>query len=161
MIISGKITKKKALIIPPEYLRSLCDIILKHCDRLEFSAETYAKASISFDNIEELLNYDNFTSRRIIMLEITGYTGYSRIISVEIGNLNFLPIVNYGRTIRCDYQLASIDAEAIFKSDFDIWFQKAKSGYWLLGKFSFNGLLFIPSIFMTIPFRCAPRHQRE
>ena len=150
MKISGRIKKKKAVIISPDRLRELCDIIVKHCDRLEFSAETYARTSITFDSIEELLNYDNFKPRRLISLDVEGYVGYSRIISVEIGNLSISPITNYGRTLLCDYQLPSIDAETVFKNDFETWFQKAKSGYWLLGKFSFNGLLFIPSAAITL-----------
>lgn len=150
MKISGKIKRKKSIIISYERIKALCSIILKHCERLEFSAETCAKTNISFDNVDELLEYDNFKPRRIICLEIDGYIGYSRIISVEIGNLDFYPIVNYGSTIRCDYKLPSVDAEIIFKSDFETWYQKVKSNYWLLGKFSFNGLLFVPSAFITL-----------
>lgn len=150
MKIYGRIKKKRAVIVSPERLKELCDIISKHCDRLEFSAETYARTSISFDSIEELLNYDNFKPRRLISVDIEGYIGYSRIISVEIGNFNLSPITNYGRTLRCDYQLPSIDAEVVFKNDFDTWFQKSTSSYWLLGKFSFSGLLFIPSAAITL-----------
>ena len=150
MKISGKIKRKKAVILTPEKVASLCDIILKHSERLEFSAETYAKTSITFDNMNELLEYDNFKPRRITAIEISGYIGYSRIISAEIGNSNFSPIVNYGSTIRCDYQLPAVDEETIFKSDFETWYQTVKSEYWLLGKFSFTGLVFVPSIFITL-----------
>lgn len=150
MKISGKIKKKKSVIVSPERIRLLCDIILKHCERLEFSAETYAKTRIFFDSIDELLEYDNFKPRRIISVEIDGYIGYSRTISVEIGDLNFSPIVNYGSTVRCDYELPSVDTETIFKSDFETWYQKTKSGNWLLGKFSFSGLVFVPSALITL-----------
>ncbi len=149
MEISGRIKKKKAVVVDSESLRALCDIMLKHCERLEFSAKTYAKTTITFENIDELLNYDNFKPRRIIWIEVGGYIGYYRKISVEIGELTFSPIVNYGSTVRCDYQLSSIDSEAVFKKDVEEWFLKAKSSYWLLGKFSFNGLLFVPSAFIT------------
>ena len=150
MKISGKINKKKAVIVSPDRIRLICAAMLKHCERLEFLAETYSKTSISFDDIDEFLEYDNFKPRRIVSVEIAGYIGYSRIISVEIGDLNFSPIVNYGSTIRCDYKLDSVDAETIFKSDFETWYQKIKSNYWLLGKFSFTGLFFVPSAFITL-----------
>lgn len=149
MEISGKIKRKKAVIITPDSLKSLCDIILKHCERIEFSAETYAKTSIAFDNLEELLNYDNYKPRRIISLEVAGYTKYSRLISVEIGDFNLSPIVNYGSTVRSNYLLSSVDAETIYKNDFETWYQKAKASYWLLGKFSLNGIVFVPSAFIT------------
>ena len=149
MTISGRIKKKKAITITPERLKSLCEIILKHCERLEFSGETYSKTTITFDNLDELLNYDNFKPRRLIGLEITGYINHSRKISIEIGDLNFSPVTNYGSTIRCSYNFPTTDEETIFKSDMDIWFEKAKSSYWLLGKFSFNGALFLPSITIT------------
>lgn len=150
MIISGKIKRKKAVTILPERLKSLCVIILKHCERLEFSAETYAKTSICFDSIDELLEYDNFKPRRIISVGIDGYIGYSRVLSVQIGDLNFSPVVNYGSTVRCDYKLPSVDAETIFKTDFETWYKKVTSSHWLLGKFSFNGLFFVPSAFITL-----------
>lgn len=150
MKISGRIKKNKAVIISPDRLKELCDIMTKHCDRLEFSAKTYAQTSITFDSIEELLDYDNFKPRRLIFVDVDGYVGYSRIISVEIGNFNIFSITNYGRTLLCDYQLPTIDAEAVFINDFETWFQKITSGYWLLGKFSFSGLLFIPSATITV-----------
>lgn len=150
MTISGKVTKKKAIILSPERLTDLCDILSKHCNRLEFSAETHGKSRISFIDINELLSYDNYKSRRIIDLEITGYIDYSRTISISIGDLNFNPVVNYGSTIRCDYKFDSTDAESIFKSDLDTWYDKAVSSFWLLGKFSVTGLLFIPSVFITL-----------
>ena len=150
MKISGKIKKRKAIIISAESLQNLCDIVLKHCERIEFSAETYAKTSITFDNLEELLKYDNFKPRRIISLELTGYNDHFRTISIEIGDVNFSPIVNYGCTMRSNYCFSSVDSETVFIKDLDIWYQKAKSNYWLIGKFSFMGLLFVPSAIVTL-----------
>ena len=150
MKISGRIKRKKSVIVTPERVRLICDIILKHSERLEISAETLAKTTISFESIEELLEYDNFKPRRIVALEIAGYIGYSRIISVEIGDFNLSPITNYGSTVRCSYNLSSVDAETIFVSDFETWYQKSKCSYWLIGKFSFNGLFFVPSAFITL-----------
>lgn len=150
MTISGKIKKKKAVILSPERINLLCDIILKHCERLEFTAETYAQTRILFDSLEELLAYDNFKPRRIVKLEVDGYNGYSRAISVEISDLNFSLLVNYGSTVRCDYKFSSVDQETIFKSNFETWYEKIVADYWFLGKFSFTGLLFVPSAFITL-----------
>lgn len=149
MTISGRIKKKKAITITPERLKSLCEIILKHCERLEFSGETYSKTTITFDNLDELLSYDNFKPRRLTELEITGYINHSRKISVEIGDLNFSPVTNYGSTIRCSYNFSTVDEETIFKNELSTWFEKTKSSYWLLGKFSFNGAFFLPSAIIT------------
>ena len=160
MTISGKIKKKKAVILSPERINLLCDIILKHCERLEFTAETYAQTRISFDSLEELLAYDNFKPRRIVKLEVDGYNGYSRSISVEISDLNTSLIANYGSTIRCDYKFCSIDQETVFKSDFEIWYEKVVADYWFLGKFSFTGLLFVPSAFITL-IRLVAGHRME
>lgn len=149
MTVSGRINKKKSVIITPERLYELCEIILKHCSRLEFTAETNAKTSLSFENIDELLKYDNYKSRRIIELEITGYIDYSRKITLTIGYLGINLLTNYGRTIEINYNLDSIDKETIFKSDFEKWYEKSTSNFWILGKFSLNGLLSIPSAFIT------------
>lgn len=129
-------------------MKILCNIILKHCDRIDFSANTYAKTRIAFDNLDELLEYDNFKSRRIVSLTLTGYKKYDRSISVRIDDLGLFPFANYGTTVQCSYKLPSVDEEAIFKSDFSNWYQKCVPPYWLLGKFSLFGLLTIPSMFI-------------
>lgn len=150
MKISGKIKKNKAVIISPDRIKLLCEIILKHCERLEVSGETYSDTKIVFDGVEELLNYDNFKPRRLKGVEIAGYTDFTRMISVEVGDFNLSPLVNYGTTVRCDYNLSSIDAETVFKSDFEVWFEKVKSSYWRWGKFSFRGVVFAPCAFITL-----------
>lgn len=154
MKISGTIERKRAVIINAERLKSLCEIILKHCTELEFSARTYAGTKISFNSMDELLNYDNYKPRRIKSLELKGYTGYSFGISVEIGDLSICMIRNYGSTVRCYYQLSSTDSETIYKNDFEIWYKKAVAPYWALGKFSFGGLIFIPASFITFVRIC-------
>lgn len=147
MIISGSIARKKAITITPERLRQLHALIAKYCERVEFTAETVADTRISFESIDELLSYDNFKPRRIKMLEVTGYNQYSRVITTYIGDWKILSIFNYGTTIRCDYQLTSVDAERLFLSAFEDWYKMSIARYWLLGKFSLNGVLLIPGAF--------------
>lgn len=152
--ISGIIERKRAVIINAERLKSLCEIILKHCTELEFSAKTYAGTKISFNSMDELLDYDNYKPRRIKSLELKGYTGYSLNISVEIGDLSVCMIRNYGSTVRCYYQLSSTDSETIYKNDFDVWYKKAVAPYWAWGKFSLGGLIFIPAVSVTFVRIC-------
>lgn len=150
MKITGEIKGKKAIIIDSERLKVLSNIIVKHCDNIEYSAETVAKTNITFESLDELLEYDNFKPRRIISVEMKGYSGYSHVVSIQIGNFNLSPFVNYGRTVKCYYQLQSIEAETIFKTDFATWYQKVQAPYWLVGKVSLFGLLLFPSIFHVL-----------
>lgn len=150
MIITGKCRRKKAILVTPERLRELSNILLKHCERIEYNARTKAGTRIEFESIEELLSYDNFKTRRIVELDLTGYRGYSRTVEVSLGDQNYSILLNYGSTIRCDYKLSTIDEESILTNDINTWFEKSKCSYWLLGKFSLSGMLFIPSFFITL-----------
>lgn len=149
MIISGKYKRKKAILVTPERLRELSDILLKHCERIEYNARTKAGTRIEFESIEELLSYDNFKTRRIVELELTGYRGYSRVIEVSLGDQNYSILLNYGSTIRCDYKLSTIDEESILLNNIKTWFEKSKCSYWFLGKFSLSGMVFVPSFFIS------------
>ena len=148
MVISGNIKKKKAIILSPERIKDINSIVLHHCERIEYTAMTAANTRISFESIEELLDYDNFEPRRISELEITGYKKYSRIITINIAEWSIFSPVNYGTTIRVDYQLPSVEAETLFLHAFDEWYNKCIASYWLIGKFSVRGVLFIPSAFI-------------
>lgn len=148
MKISGNLKKKKAIILSPQRIKDLHNFILKNCERVEYTAVTAANTRISFENIEELLAYDNFKTRRITELEITGYVGRSRIITVYIANWNLLSVTNYGTTVRCDYQLPSVEAETLFLHAFEEWYSMCIASYWLLGKFSINGALLLPGAFI-------------
>ena len=103
MTISGNIKRKKAIVLSPQKVRDINRIVLQNCDRIEYAAVTAAKTRISFEDIDELLDYDNFKPRRITELEITGYSGYSRMITIEISEWSLFSVANYGTTIRCDY----------------------------------------------------------
>ena len=58
MKIAGKIKCKKSVIITPDSLKSLCDIILKHCERIEFSAETYYEKRQEEEDARETEEYN-------------------------------------------------------------------------------------------------------
>lgn len=150
MTISGKIVKMKALIVTPTSMKELCKILNKYSTRLSFEAKTYSHTDITFDTIDELLNYDNFKPRRIKELQITAYRNFTRVITVYIGkDFNLFHLTNYNETVNCSYQFDCVDDETLFKEKFNTWFDKAKSGYWLLGKFSFLATFCVPSILIT------------
>ena len=151
MKISGKIIKKKAVIITPEYLEELCRLLLRFSEKLTFEATTYSNSDITFDDIHELLCYDNFNRHRLKSLHITGYKKYERTISLYIEKDTYpFSARRYDRTIYGVYQFESVDSETLFINEFEKWFEKIKSSYWLLGKFSVSGTIFIPSAIITI-----------
>lgn len=151
MTISGKIKKKKALVINQHYLRGICEIVKKYCNRVVLSVETVSNTNITFDSLDELLNYDNFKPRRIKTLEITGYNNYHRRITICVEEgLNLLQLINYTSTVNCSYEFNSTEEETLFINDFNNWFEKCKASYWLLGKFSLFGIILAPSLLITL-----------
>lgn len=130
-------------------MQSINSLLTEFCDRIEWAAMTYRKTDIQFDTLEELLSYDNYSSNRIVQLEITGYQNWKRFARIEIQS-DEMGLINYGSTLSCSYTVDSIDSELNFINQLEIILKKATASYWLLGKFSLFGTISAPSMLSTI-----------
>ena len=82
MTINGKISYHKALVLTPERISELEAVLKKHCDKITYEATTVSGVEIAFENVDELLDYENFEKKRIKDLTVIGYKGYSRVYRI-------------------------------------------------------------------------------
>lgn len=76
---------KHYLFIDKEKLRSLLDLLATKLDSIDLTAYTIDGTEIKFDYSEELLNYDNYQSKRIKRLKIAAVsTTFNSIKRIEI-----------------------------------------------------------------------------
>lgn len=149
MVISGNIRFNKAIKLDSDRMHELESILLQFCERVEYACTIRDKVDIQFDTLSELLNYDNYGKRKIISLQISGYTLFTRIFRIDIENdLSF--ILNYSNTIRCKYELNSISKETLFTNLFYKFCDKIKLSYWLMGKMSLHFLLSLTGLIIVI-----------
>lgn len=84
MKIKGKIECKSAVIVNDTFLKNIDSIISKYFIKPTYSAIILSGDSIEFDSLEELLNYENGLTEKIVSLNIDyGYYNSIRISSME------------------------------------------------------------------------------
>lgn len=151
MKLDGRFEYKKALILTPERVKELEAILLKYCKEVSYEATTVADTDISFASSDELFSYDNFQSRRIRALTVTGRVGLDRIVTCafEAGGLRFL--VGYDETCICKYTVSNVDVETTLKDDILTFLKKVTASFWLLSKFRLFGLLGFVSLYLFLP----------
>lgn len=151
MKLEGRFEYKKALILTPERVRELETILLKYCNNVSYVATTLVDTDISFESVDELFGYDNFQTRRIKSLTVTGREGFERIVSCTFDANSLKFFVGYGTTCMCRYTVSTIDMETALRTDILIFLKKVTPAFWLIGKFRFFGLLGFISLY-AFPF---------
>lgn len=142
MVIEGKASCKKALILTPERMKALEKIVCKYCHNIEYKAETVNGSEISFTSLEELLDYDNFGNRRIQAINIRGDgEAVHRLYIIISSDVFCLDWIWCGSTCYMHYEVDTIDIETNLKEDLNVFLQKATSPYWIISKFRLTGLL--------------------
>ena len=150
MTLNGKITYHKALVLTPERIYELESILKKHCDKVTYEATTVSGVEIAFENVEELVGYENFEKKRIKDLTVFGYKNYSRVFRVSFEySLWWFKSRGYDDTCTCLYTLNSLDDESIFSSDFKNYLKKSTARYWVWGKLSLIGIIWPYSCLLT------------
>lgn len=149
MEISGSWSYRRALVLSVERMRELNSILLSFCERIEFTATTKKNQDIQFTTLDEMLSFDNFKERRLQEIEMTGYKGYHRIFNIKIKDTNGI-ILHYYKTVECFYHLDTFDDETLFLSKIKYVLKKSTPNYWLLGKFSLYGTVWIASVISTV-----------
>lgn len=156
MNISGKIEKRKAIAVDEASLKNLYDIVLQYSENVKFEGTTVSdstNATIQFNDIDELLAYENNKWRRLLGLKIYGNVRSTQTIVVDIReNTLALSLMNYEKTFEFSYHVDSIESETILKRRVEEWFEKVKCNYWRIGKLS----LFRVLIILFLIFSCLP-----
>lgn len=148
MQIENKFTYKNPIILTPNILKELEAILLDYYAELKYRAILINKSAVTFDNLDELLAYDNFSKKRIDKLEIfnsdlDSYGDLRIRIEVEI-----YPLTNYLETVVINYKFKDLNNEILFVEKIRNILDKSKPDrlYIFLSKFPLYLLLFILSI---------------
>ena len=138
MKINGKFEYKKAIKLTKTRLQELESVLLRYTDRMSYSGRTLLGNEISFDDLTEVLDFENFGNQRLVSLDIYGHKGYSRIIHIKICADEGI-LVNYNNTV-----------VSLFTNELSNFFEKCKTSYWLLAKMRTLTFLLILVIFIVL-----------
>ncbi|MBR3297929.1 MAG: hypothetical protein IKI64_01865 [Clostridia bacterium] len=111
MIIKKELSFKKRLVLSPDRINELDSILKKYCDEIQYSATTDNATSLTFENREELLSYDNYMNGRIKSLNIAcSSSDYSTSIDIIVAPRFTLK----NETASCSYKFDNNDKERLF-----------------------------------------------
>ena len=149
MIIKKELSFKKRLVLSPDRINELDATLKKHCDKVQYSATTDTETSLTFENLDELLEYDNYKNGRIKSLKITCTSSdYSTSIDIIIAPQFTLK----HETAICSYEFDNNDKERLFV---DAWKTlMAKSAEYQVSYMISKSIIFVfllcLSLFLTI-----------
>jgi hypothetical protein len=130
MKVNKNLTYKKAIILDQKRMEEFLLKIYGRETSISWRAKTLNDMSISFDNYQEIIEYENYGEDRIAELNCYG-TKYSsgEHIDIEFNPTSF-SFFNYGKTIECtitadnEKQVKDIELALIH------FFDKVKAPYW-------------------------------
>lgn len=133
MRIEGIYKFKKAILVNEELLRSLELGLCNFAEEYAYTAKLESGNDIYFDNLEELLEYDNYSNRRIKHLTIRLSLGFYIEFSKSFSLYN-----SYNNTVNVQYLCSNSEDSIIIQDKLRDIFEKGKLPwyYTLLTKFS-------------------------
>ncbi len=136
--ISGKIQYKSAILVDDSFLEDVDKLLCEYFDVPRYEAKLFNGDKITFDSVLELVNYDNFSHRRIASLEIG--VGYNNLIEIKP---TYSYINAYTSTIEMSFEVDSIDKVEEIKRKMRTIIDKHKQPllYTVASKLSFMHLL--------------------
>jgi len=132
MQIKGNYKYKSAIIITPEKLRELDSFITTYYSNTNYRAETLNGNEVKFDDIDELLNYDNSLKQKIKKLELRCSYNYDAVMRFHIGvSVPF----SFAYTVDIDYVFDNTKDKAHYVNTVNHILDKMKAPYAMLSKF--------------------------
>ncbi len=147
MNISGSLTYGKAIIVTPDNIRNLVNIIYKYCDVVKYSAINKMKETINFDNIDQLINYDNFENTKIESLTIIGKNSKNTWHDIVkcVFKADEKGLLSYRTTFKCNYEFESDDSKKLLVEEISLLLRKMKAPYWIASKINIFTVGFVVS----------------
>jgi len=143
MEIKGNYIYKRALILDKNRLSELV-ILLSQYPEIEYELQDFNNTVVKLDSLSDLLSYDNFQKNRIKILKISAYEHWTCRVSISFEyNLSLFDFVGYRTTCFCSYEFPDKQTETLFLDKLSSLMKKSTANYWLIGKFSLLGLVFI------------------
>ena len=105
MKVNGSIDYKNSTTLNENQIREIDAIVNEYLGTPEYSAELISGDKITFDNLEELLHFDNFENRKIEKI----------IIRVDYGTYIYIDCDSKIYPVHGDYGISSVDKSDEFK----------------------------------------------
>ena len=131
MTISGRYSYKRALKLTPDRMRQLEELLNRYFDKIVYNCNIKNGSDITFQSLEEMLEYDNFSTGKIVSMNIYGETTAQLTINFSEGYGTFS---NYEQVVYCNYTLYDVVQDTIFIKELNEFFKKSTLNYWLIGK---------------------------
>ena len=134
MTLHGNIKFKDAIIVDEKLLRELEEIILNFYDEISYSCLLCNDDKITFDSLDELLNYENVKTRKIERLSIS--FGYFNEIEFKTEMAMFS---SYKSTVQGTFITEKYDESVLFTEKIKNALTKNRQSRWytLMTKFSY------------------------
>lgn len=150
MKINGKWKYKWAITVTPEAMRELETLLEIYYENIRYTAYLRNKSKVDFENLDELLEYENIDGREIVEIVVYGGLDYdSTAMSLGLENETGL-FVNYKSTVNASYTVKNPDDEMTLTTRLTALFNKAKSRHALIRKICLYDLLMIFLIIIAI-----------
>ena len=151
----GQIINKKRLLITNERLGELKTLLSKRCSQVDWKATLTDGTAATFDSFEELQEYSNFGSAKILGIKTTGRSDdLKTMITVNISREHSY----LNRSGECRFELASEDQYTVFRKEMQDFFEKCvedefayQTGRWLLTLVLFVTVLFTTFTPIKVP----------
>lgn len=142
----SQIICKKRLLITKERLAELQNLLSKYCTRIDWQATLTDGTTVTFDSFEELQNYSNFGSAKILGIKASGRSDdFKTTINVNISR-EYPTLKRFGE---CSFKFASEDQYTVFRKEIEDFFDvcvEGELGYqmgrWLLALALLGTVLF-------------------
>lgn len=143
MEIAKAYSENKAVYVRHEELRYLHEFLTNSFSNVSYSANCIDDSTIHFNNIEELLSFENPNFRKIRSLEIYGdnedgeskfykpYLTYKNNLRIILGDKHMTSTISY------KFNLNDLDTANRLENELKLRLKEFRPWYWFLAKFNF------------------------
>lgn len=144
MLIRGKYKSKHALVITEDILRELDDVLKIGEKSNVYSAKLVNESVVEFENLEELLNFENFQDQKIFSLSVNPS---HRDRHLYIGTEGDYPVIRrYIHSAVLTYSVNSSEEELTLRERVGKILEKARAQYSPLYKININSCFWLFSL---------------
>lgn len=121
----SQLITSKRLLITNERLDELQNLLSKYCSQIGWEATLTDDTIISFDSFEELQQYSNFGSTRLLGIKFAGHSDDFKTRIIVTISRKYPSLKHFGE---CSFEFASEDQYTLFKKEIQDFFDKCVEG---------------------------------
>lgn len=137
--VDGEFSFSTAIRVDKEKMMDLQEILSTYYTEIKYSAQLICNKTVHFDDLEDLLNYNNYEPKRIISIEITGKNSEDLELTLSIKPKSSYPF-SFSRTISTTYSVLDMDKADTLEKNLDEWCTRCRSQYYKIAKYNTSWL---------------------